>query len=130
MGENREYTMLPMIDGSLIYKGTKGNEELISCDLTQSNLGVRATSVTARTLSENTPFHAQDGLLYNGEKLSKIYEIDLATGQLLNDFSSSRNKIPKKSSTSSFVVGRVDYLIHAFNIETGQEEVVTLIPLY
>jgi hypothetical protein len=90
--------------------------------------GVRTTSVTAKALTENSPFHAQDGLLYNGEKLSKLYEIDLHNGRLLNDFSSSTSAFDKSEnlksdSTVSFIVGRVDYIIRAFNTETGREEV-------
>lgn len=87
-------------------------------------IGVRSTSVTAKTLSENTPFHAQDGLLYNGEKFSKLYEIDLNDGQLLNDFTSSPSMPPfTKSESSTVIVGRVDYVIRAYNTATGQQEV-------
>jgi hypothetical protein len=111
LSTNLDYSMVPMIDGSLLYRGNKG---------------VRATSVTAKTLIENTPFHAQDGLLYNGEKFSKLYEIDLTNGQLLNDFSSpsTTSESPLKSpETSSVIVGRVDYILRAYNTETGQQEV-------
>jgi outer membrane protein assembly factor BamB len=104
---NLDYSMVPMIDGSLLYRGNKG---------------VRQTSVTAKTLIENTPFHAQDGLLYNGEKYSKLYEIDLKNGQLLNDFTSPQPTV-KTPETSSLIVGRVDYILRAYNTETGQQEV-------
>jgi hypothetical protein len=94
--------------------------------------GVRTTSVTAKALTENSPFHAQDGLLYNGEKLSKLYEINLHNGQLLNDFSSSSEQSGnvKSDSTVSFIVGRVDYVIRAFNTDTGREEVWLLYSLF
>lgn len=127
-----DYSMVPMIDGSLLYRGNKGfiTLPITSCFfffiISNLNLGVRTTSVTAKTLSENTPFHAQDGLLYNAEKLSKLYEIDLNDGQLLNDFSSS-NPIPKKSNSNSVIVGRVDYLIRAYNTQTGQQAVIIII---
>eukprot|EP00602_Paraphysomonas_sp_CaronLab_P004311 CAMPEP_0185030820 /NCGR_PEP_ID=MMETSP1103-20130426/17898_1 /TAXON_ID=36769 /ORGANISM="Paraphysomonas bandaiensis, Strain Caron Lab Isolate" /LENGTH=1201 /DNA_ID=CAMNT_0027566089 /DNA_START=102 /DNA_END=3707 /DNA_ORIENTATION=+ len=102
----RAYSVVPLLDGSLVYRG---------------NRGLRTTSIHARVLAENTPFRTHDGLYYTGEKLSRLLEIDMRTGELIAEFGANQ-MMRKNSSENSLVIGRNDYVIKAYDDVTGVQE--------
>jgi hypothetical protein len=57
-----------------------------------------------------------------GEKVSRLLEIDMQSGEILQEFGTSQ-LIRKPSRANSFVIGRNDYVIRAFDSSTGAEEV-------
>lgn len=121
---NKDYSVLTAIDGSIIH---------------QTHDGMRKTSVTARFLTEQTPFISKEGLMFTGKKSSKIMGFDVNTGKVLFDNgekirTSSVNTLPsiKKLptvhthspvlSTNSIWFGRVDYSLRAIDSTTGKEQ--------
>lgn len=118
------YSVLTAIDGSIIH---------------QTHDGMRKTSVTARFLTEQTPFISKEGLVFTGKKSSKIMGFDVNTGKVLFDNgekirTSSVNTLPaiKKlptvhshspvPSANSIWFGRVDYSLRAIDSSTGKEQ--------
>lgn len=120
---NKDYSVLTAIDGSIIH---------------QTHDGMRKTSVTARFLTEQTPFISKEGLVFTGKKSSKIMGFDVNTGKVLFDngekIRTSVNTLPsiKKlptvhthspvPSVNSIWFGRVDYSLRAIDSSTGKEQ--------
>jgi len=120
---NKEYSVLTAIDGSIIH---------------QTHDGMRKTSVTARFLTEQTPFISKEGLVFTGQKSSKIMGFDVHTGKVLFDNGEkirtsvstlpSIKKLPTVHthspvpSTNSIWFGRVDYSLRAIDSSTGKEQ--------
>ena len=130
------YNVISSVDGSLIV---------------QNSGGMRKTSVKARMLAEKAPFLSQSGLLFTGEKASRILGVDIDSGRMVghgsqgkvdirrleSDSSRSRilshhhkfngnkvrgNRNQAVSSKSPLWIGRVDYTIRAFDSITGSEK--------
>lgn len=134
---NRDYSVIPTLDGSI---------------LVHSNDGMRKTSVKARMLSDKDPYVSQDGLIFTGQKTSRLFGVDLRDGKIFHDTGNpeglgkssladlpsqkhgrtSRRMIGSTSSTlgghsdkeksKQLWIGRVDYTLRAFNEMTGNEE--------
>lgn len=102
----RDYSVIPSIDGSLLYHTVEG---------------MKRSALTAKMLTEKSPFVSNDGLYYTGQKVSRLLEVDMLAGKVLHDYSSD---LPRriKTSSNSFVVGRNDYIVRAVDSSTGEEE--------
>jgi hypothetical protein len=46
---------------------------------------MKKTSVKARMLVEKSPFVSADGVIFTGEKTSRLFGIDLSNGQMIGD---------------------------------------------
>ncbi len=66
----RPYSVIPTIDGSVLVRTSEG---------------MRKTSVKARMLAEKAPYVTQDGLIFTGQKNSRLLNVDLNTGAILHD---------------------------------------------
>jgi hypothetical protein len=69
-----DHIVLPTIDGSLL---VQSNED-------GGDGGMRKTSVKARLLAEKAPFISQDGILYTSEKASRVFSIDIDSGEMFS----------------------------------------------
>lgn len=139
---NPSHTAIPTLDGSIFLH----EEE-----------GMKKTSAKARIMTENTPFMTKDGLLFTGKKQSRVMGIDLTDGSVTHEVSTDvEGRLPSSPTTpptvtahhnhhqhaaggklpksSSALIGRIDYLLKATNVETGVDEFSIsyseLIPLF
>ena len=99
---------------------------------------MKKTSVKARMLVEKSPFVTSDGVIFTGEKTSRLFGVDLSNGQLLgeeydennhniiNDEENQSTSTDKSSTSSSMWLGRIDYTVRAFDGETGREKVSSM----
>eukprot|EP00981_Chlorochromonas_danica_P005415 scaffold1091_cov164-Ochromonas_danica.AAC.38 len=115
--------VIPTLDGGLLFNGPGG---------------IRKTSVTARVLTESTPFVTEDGLLFTGGKQNRLVGVDVNDGTLIHDISvgsddypqlPNRGGVPKpvastkrRSVKSPLWLGRVDYTLRAVDSRSGEEE--------
>jgi len=117
---SRPYSVIPTVDGSIII---------------HSPQGMRKTTVKTQVLAEKAPYSSKDGLIFTGQKYSRLLGVDLNTGRVLHDTSDaiagSSEEIPtlrlktrqrSAEQTGHLWIGRVDYTLRAYDDMTGQEE--------
>lgn len=107
----------------------------LSSQLPILTLGYRTTSINAKALTENTPFRSNDGLFYVGKKTSVIYEINSVTGEIEKVYGDSESSQtisspPVTTSPNTFLLGRTDYEISAFDTTTKRMEVSCVYIIY
>lgn len=133
---NLDYTVIPSSDGSLLIHNTEG--------------GMRKTSVKTKMLAEKSSLMTQDGLIITGHKTSKIFSLDIGSGDVLHDSSdikksnntgrsvvsgslqnnlksiqdglNSFSKSTKVLKNKPMWLGRTDYILKAYDGITGLEE--------
>ncbi len=80
-----------------------------------THAGLRRIAQTIPELIEGSPFVTQDGLVYLGSKSTRVYAVNLATGELHNkylpeaDVPSCADSIPDlPTDNPSLFVGRIE----------------------
>lgn len=107
--------VIPAVDGSL---------------LVHSKEGMLKTSVTARMLTEHTPFISKDGILYHGRKSNRIVGLNAYDGNIIHDSNwESTNSIVRRVESKSphrklspIWIGRMDYAVRATKADNGEEQ--------
>lgn len=119
LGQNakdREYSIIPSIDGSLLVHSSLG--------------GMRKTSVKARMLVEKTPFMSEDGdLIFTGQRKSKILGLDVDSGFITHEINIDSGEVVSKQKNEAIIsqevplwIGRVDYTLRAYDGLSGIEQ--------
>lgn len=102
---------IPTVDGSILWKDKNGFSK---------------SSITAQSITEQTPFLTKDGLLLTGRKSSKVFGLNLRDGIVTHDFdidySKHRVKNGIRKSRVPVWIGRVDYLMKGIDTATGDTE--------
>jgi hypothetical protein len=119
--EDRSYSLIPETSGAILVH----NKE-----------NIRRSTITTKMLVERTPFISEkDGLFFVGQKTSRIFGIDVATGEVVIDTGAVKGASAKFTVTdsteltedvgnfsgSSLWIGRIDYILRAFDSESGIE---------
>ena len=93
----------------------------------------------ARMIVDKAPFIAADGTMYTGAKTSRVFGIDVDSGRVLHDSHSSDLQSSLATmqheaigSTDSPMnpplwLGRIDYVVRAYDADTGLEKVLCVI---
>mmetsp|Transcript_23117 Transcript_23117/g.33864 ORF Transcript_23117/g.33864 Transcript_23117/m.33864 type:complete len:882 (-) Transcript_23117:419-3064(-) len=100
---SRAYSVVPSIDGRLVYHGLNGTY---------------ATPIKASYLAANMPFESVDGLMFYGQKEnSRKLALSVETGAAVNSMSADNHE-----HSLTVVINFKEYVIHAYDSIYGTQE--------